>query len=172
MASETTTVERVDMRADDRPSVEAGGRSALQKVVLGLKSGLIATVAMTVFRMPISHSPPPTATFWAKYVAGGEPEDHVLIGLILHLAYGMGGGLLFAVLSPVHTSGPEVEDEKRGVLTGLAFALLLSAFGVRVLLEGLLGTDPDPDERFIFHVGHVIYGLTLGAWYGSADDEA
>jgi hypothetical protein len=36
-----------------------------------------------------------------------------------------------------------------------------------VLLEGLLGMDLEPDERWIFHVSHAVYGLTLGSWFGS-----
>jgi len=36
-----------------------------------------------------------------------------------------------------------------------------------VLLRGLLDEDLDPDEALIFHLSHVIYGITLGAWLGS-----
>jgi hypothetical protein len=25
----------------------------------------------------------------------------------------------------------------------------------------------DADERLVFHVGHLVYGLTLGTWLGS-----
>jgi len=27
--------------------------------------------------------------------------------------------------------------------------------------------DVEPDDRFAFHVGHVLYGITLGAWIGT-----
>lgn len=150
-----------------RPGGDASGRFDTRSILLGLESGLIATVVMTVFRMPISRSPPPTARFWAQYVAGGEPEDHALVGLVLHLGYGSAAGALFGILSPRSEDSPEVETEARGVLRGLAYALALSAFGDRFLVEGLLGQDLEPDERLVFHLGHVVYGLTLGAWLGS-----
>lgn len=134
---------------------------------LGVKAGSIATIVMTAFRMPISHSPPPTANFWATYVAGGEPADHTTVGLFLHLGYGTAAGALFSLLSPVRSTGSTVGDESRAVLRGLAYGLVLSAFGERFVLGGLLGEDLDPDERFVFHLSHVVYGLTLGAWHGS-----
>lgn len=157
-------------QAVERRAERATTGDLRRTVKLGLKSGLVATVVMTTFRMPISRSPPPTADFWATYVAGGDPEDHTAVGLVLHLAYGIGAGVVFAVLSPSRTTGSEVEDESRGILRGLAYGILLSTFGVRFVLEGLLGMDLEPDERFIFHVSHVVYGLTLGAWHGSTVD--
>lgn len=140
------------------------------RIGLGLLGGLVATVAMTVFRMPITDSPPPTANFWAKFVGGGEPEEHTLVGLVLHLGYGAGGGVIFASLAPVSPIGSELSNEVRGVASGLVYGLLLSVFGERVILEALLGMDPEPDERFVFLVSHVIYGLTLGTWVGSKID--
>lgn len=146
------------------------GAERLRRIGLGILGGLIATVAMTVFRMPISDSLPPTANFWAKYVGGGEPEDHPVAGLILHLVYGAGGGALFGLLAPIPSIGAEHSQEVRGVVAGLVYGGVLSVFGERAILVGLLGMDPQPDERLIFHLGHVIYGLTLGAWVGSKVD--
>lgn len=146
----------------------ASGR--LRRVGLAILGGLVATVAMTVFRMPISNSLPPTANFWAKFVADGDPEDHTFAGLVLHLVYGAGGGAVFGLLAPIPLVGSEHSQEVRGVVSGLVYGVVLSVFGERAILEGLLDMDPDPDERFVFHVGHVIYGLTLGAWVGSKVD--
>ena len=143
------------------------GRRRLRRVGVGLLGGLLATVTMTVFRMPISDSPPPTADLWARYVGDGGPEDHLLVGLLLHLGYGTAAGGLFGALAPVPPTGTELSREVRGVLAGLAYGLLLSAFGERALLVGLLGMDLEADERFVFHASHVVYGLTIGAWVGS-----
>jgi len=148
-----------------RSSIAVGPH--LRRVGVGLLAGLMATVIMTVFRMPISDSPPPTADLWARYVGGGEPEDHLLVGLLLHLGYGTAAGGLFGALAPVSSTGTELSREVRGVLAALAYGLLLAAFGERVLLVGLLGMDLEADERFVFHASHVVYGLTLGAWVGS-----
>lgn len=157
-------------RAVGRGRRFAGCSVDARAIALGLKSGLIATVVMTVFRMPISESLPPTAEFWARYVGGGEPEDYPLIGLALHLAYGAAAGGLFAAILGAPAGRREVERERVGVVLGVVYGVLLSFFGERVLLRWLLGLDPEPDERFVFHVSHVVYGLTLGAWMGSRSD--
>ena len=152
----------IDDDESSLPAVDA------RTAVLGLQSGLLATVVMTLFRLPISRSPPPTATFWAKYVAGGRPADHTWIGLVLHVAYGMSAGVVFAALSPARSGRSAVATEASGVVRGVVFGLVLSGFGARILLAELLDVTLEPDERFIFHLSHVVYGLTLGAWYGSS----
>jgi hypothetical protein len=48
---------------------------------------------------------------------------------------------------------------------GLVYGLVLSAVGEWVVLGAIL--DVDPDDRFAFHIGHVLYGITLGAWVGT-----
>ena len=160
MARSTSGDRRIEER--ERPSTSDRARRRVdgRAVLLGAKSGVVATVVMTVFRMPLADSLPPTADFWARYVGGGDPEDYPIVGLLLHLAYG-------AALVRSPRVGTTVERERNGVLLGVAYALLLSVFGERVLLRHLLGMDLKPDERFVFHVGHVVYGLTLGAWVGS-----
>jgi hypothetical protein len=155
--------------AAERPAAEepSPGVSRLRALLLGARAGLVATVVMTAYRVPISASLPPTAAFWANYVAGGEPSDHPIAGLALHLVYGTAAGALFGATFPRRISGSEVTMERAGALRGTVFGLVLSVFGVRVLLEGLLGMDLEPDERWIFHVSHAVYGLTLGSWFGS-----
>lgn len=172
--------------ADTRPADGTHGEGQTtagrlrEALALGAVGGLFATVVMTAFREPISRSPPPTANFWAQYVAprlrdtsssdeesagAGDPGDYFLPGLVLHLAYGTGAAVAFAAL--FRPAGSEAANERRGVLWGVGYALLLSGFGKRVLLERLLGMDLDRDERFVFHVSHVVYGLALGTWVGS-----
>lgn len=135
-------------------------------VKYGSIGGLIATVTMTVFRMPTSKSLPPTARFWATFVGKGEPEEYPVVALLLHLVYGTVGGVFFALLTP-GSGDSEAAAESKGALLGTVYGVALSIFGMRVLLERLLDADPDTDERLVFHISHVVYGLTLGTWVGS-----
>lgn len=133
----------------------------------GAKGGFIGTVVMTTFRVPIARSLPPTADFWAKYVGAGGPDEYTIQGILLHLLYGAGSGVVFASFCSPRETGSEAKKERQGILRGAVFGLLLSVFGVQVVLKRLLDMDLEPDERLIFHVSHAIYGLTLGAWIGS-----
>lgn len=148
-------------------NVTAGQR--LRGLVVGLTGGAVATVVMSAFRMPISRSPPPPAWLWAEYVEGGEPEEYLVQGLLLHLLYGTLGGGVFGVLLGPYLSGTEADRERRATALGAVYGALLSAFGVSVVLERVLGMELEPDERFVFHVSHLVYGLTLGTWFGSRD---
>ena len=153
----------------------SGGEATAHGLLLGAKGGFVATVVMTAFRMPISESPPPPAWFWQKFVArGGDPEDYPLQALFLHAVYGVGGGAAFGSLFASRLASDDGESdeaearrEKRSTIWGLAYGLALSQFGLSVIFKRLLDVDLARDERFIFHVSHAVYGLTLGAWFGS-----
>ncbi|RDI69747.1 hypothetical protein DWB78_18075 [Halopelagius longus] len=147
--------------------------------VKGLAAGGVATVVMSCFRISISQSPPPTSWFWAKYVSGGEPEDHLVPGAILHLFYGIVAGGVFGALvsAPSDSSDPrdggeadersQVTTEQKTTALGLVYGILISVFGTATLIRRVLQLDLDEDERFVFHASHVVYGLALGAWFGS-----
>ncbi len=140
-----------------------------QAVVRGLKGGAIATVVMTAFRMPISKSLPPTANFWARYAGNGNPDEYPLPAFVLHLLYGATGGGIFGFLFAKENREDESQSgvELRDVVEGLVFAVVASLFGTRVVLRRVVKMDLERDEALTFHVGHVIYGLTLGAWVSS-----
>ncbi len=133
----------------------------------GMQGGLIATLTMTVFRLPTMRALPPTANFWSTHVGGGDPEDHPIAGIGFHLLYGVGAGGAFGVLFAAMDAERGMEPEPRGLLWGTVYGLVLSTFGTHVALKRLLGVRLDGDELAIFHAGHVVYGLSLGAWVGS-----
>lgn len=139
----------------------------VRSFVLGLEGGVIATLVMTAFRMPISHSLPPTANFWAKYVGDGEPDDYPLISFLLHVGYGIMGGGVYGLVFDDPEGESRATIELFDLLRGLVYGLAASIFGSRVVLRHVIGMDLEADEALIFHVGHVMYGLTLGAWIGS-----
>lgn len=132
-----------------------------------MQGGFVATLVMTAYRMPISRSLPPTANFWATYVGGGDPEQYPIQGLLFHLLYGTVAGGVFGVGFSSRSGETEAHTEIRGVLRAIGFSVVLSAFGSRVVLGRLLGMDLEPDEALVFHLGHLVYGLTLGTWLGS-----
>ncbi|WP_435180191.1 hypothetical protein [Halorussus sp. AFM4] len=179
----STDAEQPDRGAADRSSA-AERPSDAGRLAEGTKDGLLATLVMTAYRLPVSRSLPPTAQFWAKYVAGGDPDDHPIAAIALHLLYGAVGGAVFGALTPADspresrtTGNPASEsdsDSRRtasrealGLAWGSLYALALSVFGERVVLGGLLDEDLDVDERLVFHAGHLVYGLSLGTLYGS-----
>jgi len=149
------------------PRTRADGRRLTRVLRLGVEGGTIATAVMTLFRMPITDSLPPTARFWATYVGNGDPDDYPVQALLLHFLYGVAGATAFTAAVERRLRGSEVHRERQGTILATLYGLGLSTLGTRVVLERLLGMDLDPDERWIFHVSHAIYGLTLGAWLGS-----
>ncbi len=148
---------------DKRPREE----HVADAVLRGIQGGFVATLIMTAFRLPLLRSLPPSANFWSQYVAGGDPEEHTIPGLALHLLYGIGSGALFGVLFSLYDAGRSIEPEQRGLVWGSVYGMVLSAVGVQVVLNGLLDIRLDADELALFHAGHLVYGLSLGAWVGS-----
>lgn len=136
-------------------------------VRLGVKGGVVGTVVMTAFRIPIAHSLPPTADFWAKYIGTDPAEEYTVQGAILHLLYGAVSGIAFVLCCAPTESDSEASKERDGIVRGAGFGFVLSVFGLQVVLNWLLDMELESDERLIFHVSHIIYGLTLGAWVGS-----
>jgi hypothetical protein len=159
---------------EDRRTRSTSGRSidplpigrALRR---GLSGGLIATFVMTIYRLPIFRALPPTAEFWATYVGDGDADRHLAVGLVLHFLYGGVAGALFGPAFAYLRPRTGLADERVGLLAGIAYGLALSVFGIRVVFERLFGESLEPDEALVFHVGHLIYGLTLGTWISTRE---
>ncbi|SEW27568.1 DUF6789 family protein [Natrinema salifodinae] len=134
----------------------------------GIQAGFVATLIMTAFRLPILRSLPPSANFWSQYVTGDDdPDEHPVAGLALHLLYGVSSGAVFGGLFALYDAGEAIEPEQRGLVWGSIYGMVLSAFGAQVMLKELLDIRLDADELALFHAGHLVYGLSLGAWIGS-----
>ena len=138
-------------------------------VLRGVVGGIIATAVMTLYRFPVFRALPPTAEFWATVVRDGEPEDYPVVAFVLHFMYGATAGGLFGYLFSTLQFRSERERRLGATLLALGYGLVLSVFGTRVLFRHVLNERLEPDEAFIFHVGHVIYGLTLGTWLTSRE---
>lgn len=133
----------------------------------GVQAGFVATVIMTAFRLPIMRSLPPSANFWSQYVTGGDPSEHTVAGLLLHVIYGTSAGAVFGGLFALLSAERSIEPEQRGLVWGSVYGMGLSAFGSQVMLEEILDIRLEADELALFHAGHLVYGLALGAWVGS-----
>lgn len=163
----TELLERVRERGTEEPRRSSPDPDLTTATVRGVQAGFVATLIMTAFRLPILRSLPPTANVWARHVSGGEPEDHPVIGLVLHLVYGTASGAAFGALYATLDQNRAIEPEQRGLLWGTVYGMGLSWFGSQVVLPGLLDARPDADELALFHAGHLVYGISLGAWVGS-----
>lgn len=156
---------------EDAGDDESGeGKRQRHPAVLGFQGGLFATCVLTLFRMPISRSLPPTANLWAEYVTGGDLSDHRVMAMLLHLLYGALGGSVFAILFDAVDTRSPVGTEMDGLLFGMLTSIPFSLFGTRVMLSRILGMDLDADEAMIFHASHLVYGIAIGAWIGSRMD--
>lgn len=135
------------------------------RLAVGFVGGTLATVVMTAFRAPTARSLPPTADFLSRWF-GGSTDDYPLSSLLLHLAYGALGGVLFAVGFERRIDRTD-EPEIVGMAVGAVYGMALSVVGERLVVRHLVGLDLDTDESAVFHAGHLVYGLTLGVWTGS-----
>ena len=158
---------RDESDSDDRIAGRSSEEHVAYAVLRGLQAGFVATLIMTAFRLPIMRSLPPSANFWAQYVRGGEPEEYPLAGLGLHVLYGTINGAVFGGLFALLKSERAIEPEQRGLVWGSVYGMGLSAFGSQIMLDEILGVRLEADELALFHAGHLVYGLALGAWVGS-----
>ncbi|WP_306060343.1 DUF6789 family protein [Natronococcus wangiae] len=163
------TADRIERRVSTREPERALPPSFVlyRATIRGITGGLIATAIMTLYRLPIFSALPPTAEFWARFVGGGEPERYPLHGLVLHFLYGAVAGGVFGTLFAIVDRQTYLDRERLGLLSGLAYGLVLSAVGHRIIFRYLLDRELADDEALVFHVGHAIYGLTLGTWFGT-----
>ncbi|WP_181685311.1 hypothetical protein [Halorhabdus salina] len=132
----------------------------------GLVGGLLATVVMTVFMMALGDdSPPPTALFWAKYVGDDEPDAYVPQGMVLHMLYGTGGGVVLAAVLPTLGFGDVTLVTALGAGLAYGFVLFIGAAGF--WMNVVLALDPEPTDVGLFLFFHLVYGAVLGAVLGA-----
>ncbi|SEG39595.1 hypothetical protein [Halobellus limi] len=137
----------------------------MASVVAGLAGGLVATIGMTIVMTVMGDGgPPPTAGLVAKF-AGGEPEDHAMPGMVLHVIYGVVAGAVFAVGAPLLGLG--LGSIAVAVVLGLVYGLVLMIGGMMFWMRMVLGMEPDRDTMVMFGTVHVVYGVLLGAFLGA-----
>ena len=159
-----------ERRQAEDPTLRVPSRARLLKsVARGCLGGFAATVVMTVYRIPAFKALPPTAEFWARYVRGGDVEEHFVPGLLLHLLYGVVGGGVYGVLASFVAVDDTATREWLSVLGGFGYGVALSVFGSRVVFVRVLGRELQPEDALVFHVGHAVYGVTLGTYVATSE---
>ena len=162
--------ETTDDRSTGEDAASDPGSSWLGRALVGgCTGGLLGTVVMTLYRLPVFRALPPTAEFWAQYGGGGDAENYTLVGLLLHLLYGVTAGALFGPVYAALVRRFPGRPDAIGMVGGVGYGAVLSVFGERVMLERLLGRELEGEQALVFHAGHLIYGLTLGTWLGTRE---
>lgn len=136
----------------------------MASVIAGLAGGLVATIVMTVVMMVMSDDSPPPAALIAKF-AGGDPADHAMPGMVLHVIYGIVAGGVFAVGVPL--IGLSLGSIGVAVGLGLFYGIVLMIGGMVFWMRVIIGMEPDRDMMITFGTVHVIYGVVLGAFLGA-----
>jgi hypothetical protein len=134
-------------------------------VLLGLVGGLLATIVMTITMVLAGDGgPPPTAALIAT-VTGGDPADHRISGMLLHLLYGTCAGAVFALGLPAIGVANAAVPVAIGL--GLLYGLVLMIGGVLIWVRSIIGIEPDRAMAVQFGVVHAVYGVVLGAIVGA-----
>lgn len=135
-------------------------------LINGLAGGIVATIVMTVFMMVLGDdSPPPTALFWSKYVGDGGPDEYMMQGMVLHLLYGLGAGVVFALALPV--AGFASVGLTTAVGLGVAYGVVLFVVAAVLWMNVVLDIDAELPMVGMFLLFHLVYGVVLGAWLGA-----
>lgn len=157
-------------RADEAATLRVPSRTRLlRSTARGCVGGLAATVGMTVYRIPVFRALPPTAEFWARYVSGGDVKQHFGPGLLLHVLYGVVGGFVYGLLASFLDVPDPDAREQLSILGGLGYGLALSVFGSRIVFVRVLGRELQSEDALVFHVGHAVYGVTLGTFVATSE---
>jgi hypothetical protein len=134
-------------------------------VTAGLAGGLVATIVMTAVMMVMGDGgPPPTAGLVGKF-AGGDPANHAIPGMVLHLLYGVGAGAVFAVGVPL--LGLSLGSFGVAIGLGFVYGIVLMIGGMAFWMRVVIGMEPDREMMVTFGTVHLVYGVVLGAFLGA-----
>jgi len=132
-------------------------------VLNGLAGGLVATIVMTAFMIALGDdSPPPTALFWSKYIGDDEPSDYMMQGMVLHMLYGIGAGVVFVVAVPL--IGLSIGSMTTATVFGLVYGFVLFLGAAVFWMNVVLDLDPQMPMIAMFLFFHLVYGAVLGVW--------
>ncbi|QCC51689.1 hypothetical protein [Halapricum salinum] len=132
-------------------------------ILNGLAGGLVATIVMTIFMLTLGDdSPPPTALFWSQYIGGEGPEAYMMQGMVLHMLYGIGAGVVLVLALPA--IGVSVSSMAVAAGVGLAYGFVLFVGAAIFWMKIVLDIDAEPPMVAMFLFFHLVYGGVLGVW--------
>lgn len=135
----------------------------MTSVIAGLAGGIVATIVMTTVMRGMGGGAPPTSALVAKF-AGGEPEEYMMPGMVLHLLYGTVAGAVFALGVPL--LGLSLGSLGVAIGLGVVYGLLLMVGGMMFWMRIVIGMEADAGTMKLFGTVHVVYGLVLGGFLG------
>ncbi|GAB7121081.1 hypothetical protein JCM9743_35510 [Natrinema sp. JCM 9743] len=114
-----------------------------------------------------------------------DPGTAVGVGWTIHLMLSIAFGLLFAAISSREAVQQQVDDFSDYVIMGLAFGSVLGLFAGGVLFPlameradvaalpvpflPISGTTGELVSALVFGLGHLVYGLVLGAVFATVN---
>lgn len=131
----------------------------------GAAWGAVATVVMSAVMLAgvatgVSPMPEPIPVALVEHTLGMGPMPALLaLGVVAHLSYGAGAGLVFAGLT-------RRASVVTGLVYGVALWLLMDLVWLPYLGWGLFGTSITPAIAAATLLLHLIYGATLGGLLG------
>ncbi len=135
----------------------------MASVIAGLAGGIVATIVMTIVMRAMGGGSPPTSALVAK-LAGGEPDEYMMPGMLLHLLYGTIAGAVFAIGVPF--LGLSLGSIGIAIGLGVVYGLVLMVGGMVFWMRIVIGMEADAETMKRFGTVHVVYGLVLGAFLG------
>lgn len=86
--------------------------------------------------------------------------------MVLHLLYGVGAGLAFAVAYPALEAWLPLTGLANGAVWGLVYGVGLFVAGAAFWLNVVLDVNADRQTAMGFLFFHLVYGVVLGGWVG------
>ncbi len=140
-----------------------------EHVLAGIVGGLAGTVAMTIPMMLMMRDQPGAPAIMASRLNGRPPEENTMIGMVIHVVYGILVGLLFTVLLVAFTDPLATYGTLELTLWGLGWGAVLwlgSFFWMFVLGMVEQMREMGGGQRAMMISGtfvfHLIYGGVLG----------
>ncbi len=141
-------------------STEVALGAGTQRWIAAVIAGLIATVVFGAMAMAMM--PDMMGMIGAMYGFGGNEA----IGWIAHLFHGAVFGLLYAAIVSIDQLRTYASRVAHGAGLGIVYGVIVWVVAASIVMPIWLGMpEMAPDFNTTSLVGHIVYGVILGAAY-------